>query len=458
MNKKQVKASFLELAKDKVPENYQPWPLLAEKHEGINNGYSTELGTRQSITRRFPIRNVGLIGLFILLVCGIFFTTPSGRVMAQNIAAFFTHSGKDWKPIPSEYNQTALPEVIAKETQIPAQTVTLQTPSEFFMFQRQKNLQEGAPLDNISREQAAEMVDYPLKEPVSLPDGYQFNYAVHFVDNDNTLLVYGYQPDPKGEMIMLTLSPTLIQDEVGSDAKIDKIKVNGFEAEMVRGGWLALAGENQEKWEPKLPVTTIRWFDGELYIKIQFHLNEPTSPAYLDLSQMLKVAESIPITANESGQSDKKTRITPTSIPSADSFCAMEEKLGYDLLEPGILPAGYKLKELLQVPGTSQIDAYYRPNASDETGPRLTISQRSLSLIPQTTPQNYPPDKVELVDIFGSQGRLIEGVNDGSGSYPSWFLFWETQDKAISLWYYPGSEITDEAAKAMLIDIAKSMK
>ena len=250
-------------------------------------------------------------------------------------------------------------------------------------------------------------------------------------------------------MIMLTLSPTLIQDEIGPNATVEKIKVNGHDGNMVQGGWLALAGEAHETWEPRVPVTTLRWFDGEVYIKLQFHLNEPTSPANLTFAQMLKVAESIQ--ATDPGKS--------RSIPAGpiQDYRNMEAQVGHPLLKPGILPAGYQMVEIEQVPGRQQVDARYRPATSDETGPRLSITQIPLAGLPEIKPQKYPPDLVEMVDISGRQGRLMMGVNDG-GSYPSWWLFWETPDLAMSIWYYPGPKISAEEAKRMMIEIAKSMK
>jgi hypothetical protein len=165
---------------------------------------------------------------------------------------------------------------------------------------------------------------------------------------------------------------------------------------------------------------------------------------------MLKVAESIRTSA--------RSELKATSIPLNETFQKMETKFGYNLLEPGILPPGYEFNQVEQVPGRPQVDAYYRPSTSDETGPRLTISQIPLSTLPKMKSQNYPQDIVEMVDILGNQGRFMKGANDGSGSNPGWFLFWETKDLALSIWYYPGPKVEEKAAREMLIKIAESMR
>jgi hypothetical protein len=405
---------------------------------------------KRFVPDRITLRRVGIIALVLLIVFAFFIATPVGRVVAERITHFFTHAAVNWKPIPAEYNLTAAPEQKPVETATLAPPVTGQTIPQFFSLAEPKRVKQGGTSDTLSHAAAASLVPYPLKEPQDLPDGYQFSYALFFPQNNNILLAYPYQPDPKGEMILLILSPAFIPDEVGPDAKVEKITVNGFEGEMVQGGWLALAGEDWETWESRLPVTTLRWFDGEIYIKIQFHLNETFSPAYLSLPQMLHVAESVR-PAPESG-----LQLTP--VPANTAFQEMEKQFGYNLLEPGFLPAGYELREVEQVPGRIQVDARYRPAASAETGPRLTISQIPLSVLPKVEPQDYPPDSVKIVDINGSPGRLMDAVDEGPDVYPSWFLFWETPDLAMSIWFYPGPNISAEDAKGMLIEIAKSMK
>lgn len=413
-----------------------------------NNSRTIWAGSNGPVLRRNALRPLILIPLTLLIILGIIFATPVGRVVAERIAAFFTHAESSEKPILPQSNQTAAPQADVVGTQAPVPTATTENPSQFFFVQNQKGLTEAAPPDYINREQAAALAEYPLKEPQNLPDGYKFSYAIYFPENRSTFFVYGYQPQPKGEMILLTLSPTLIQDEVGPDAKVEKITVNGIEGELVQGGWIALAGETHETWEPRLAVTTLRWFDGDLYLKIQFHLNEPSSPAYLSLPQMLAVAESIRPAARDEPR--------PTPIPPSETFRKMEAQFGVNLLEPGILPAGYELVKAEQVPGRLQVYAQYRPATSGKTGPRLDISQIPLSGLPEIKP--YDSDQVELVDILGRQGRLMMGVNDGSGSYPSWWLLWETPDLAMGVWYFPGPGVSEEEAKTMLIEIGKSMK
>jgi hypothetical protein len=323
-------------------------------------------------------------------------------------------------------------------------------PSQFFSFPEHKRPDPAEPLEYISQEEAASLATYPLKEPQILPQGYRFSYAIFFPENQNILMVYAYeQAASSGEMIMLTLSPTLIREEVGPEAYIDTLTINGNTGEVVQGGWIALAGEDWESWESRMPVTTLRWFDGDLYIKLQFHLNESSSPSYIDSPMMLAIAESVsPITITNS---------QPTPLPTLEGFNEMEGQVGYDLLEPGILPDGFELALVEQVPGSRQVYAQFYPPDSGENGPRLSISQIPLSTLSERTPQSYPPE-VEIVDILRCEGRLMEGVNDASGSYPSWWLFWENQELAISLWYYPGLEVSEEGAKELMIEIAKSMQ
>jgi hypothetical protein len=162
---------------------------------------------------------------------------------------------------------------------------------------------------------------------------------------------------------------------------------------------------------------------------------------------MLKVAESIQRT-----DPAKPRVIAPAAL---NDFRKMEAQVGFPLLEPGILPAGYELVEIDQVPGRQQVDARYRPATSGETGPRLTITQIPLSGLPPIKP--YIKDPVEQVNINGRSGRLMAGVNDG-GSSPSWFLLWETPDLAMSIWFYPGPAVGEQEAKASLVAIAKSMQ
>lgn len=275
----------------------------------------------------------------ILILGAFIFATPAGRVIAGRIAAFFTFAEQDWKPIPPEYNQATEPP--ATETPTPTgETRTpdgetappagdIPSPAPTPPATGEVPPPTSAPADqpqNLTRAEVAALIAYPLQELQALPEGYQFGYAVYFPENGSVLLVYPYQPGSDGattgEMIMLTLSPVLLPDEVGPDAAIEKVTINGFAGELVQGGWLALAGEAHQTWEPRMPVYTLRWFDGALYLKLQFHLNEPSSPSYLSRAQMLEVAQSI----RPAGEQEAPAAASPASA----TFQAMEVQIDMD--------------------------------------------------------------------------------------------------------------------------------
>jgi hypothetical protein len=447
MDENLLKSCFLELANEKIPENGQPWLVFSEKVKKSHSKRSTMPNTTHGTGVRFTKKYAYLVGLAVILISVIFFITPAGRVAAKNIAEFFIRLENSWKIVPPEYDQTTVWQETIEPSSVPITT-------EFFIQQRQRTLPEGDSLDYLTFDQAASLVSYPLIEPQRLPDGYQFGYAINLAETENTLLVYPFQPVATGEMIMLTLSPTLLQDEIGPEVEVKKVEINGFEGEMVQGGWLALAGQEREYWEPNVPVTTLRWFDGALYLKIQFHLNEPSSPAFLSLSQMLAVAESI----SNSVDNVRPVATEPLEqVPSEQTYSDLEVEIGYNLLQPGVLPQGFSLDTIDQVPGSLQVTAYYSLESTDQTGPRLTISQIPLTSIPEIKQQDYP-DTVEIVDVLGNQGRIIKGVEDGTGSSPSWFLYWETQDTALSIWFSPGSGADEETIKTILVRMAESMR
>ena len=404
-----------------------------------------------SLFRKPSFTALAFAVVFTLILILVFFATPIGRVVAARISLFFTFSESSNKPLPTasvlEETLQATPDV----TDTPVPLVTVSPGSQFFSFLKEKDTNNPVPSGRMRMEEAASLVDYPLQVPQLLPVGYQFSYALYFPESRNVLLNFSYQEaDSTGEMILLTLSPSLIQDEIAPETQVEKIKVNGYDAEMVQGGWIALSGEDHESWEPRLPVFTIKWFDGKTYLKLQFHLNESFSPAFIEVKEMHALAETVhPIS-----QIDP----IPTPIPSSELLQQIETQLGINFLEPGILPSGYELRLVEQVPGRMQLYAVYRPlNAPEDSRHQIAIDQIPLSSLPDRKPQTYPPS-VKIVDILGNQGRIMTGASDVPGANPSWWLFWETPDLAVSIYIEQGPDFTTDEAERWLIQIAESMK
>jgi hypothetical protein len=70
-------------------------------------------------------------------------------------------------------------------------------------------------------------------------------------------------------------------------------------------------------------------------------------------------------------------------------------------------------------------------------------------------PQSAPAHSIDPVYYFRS--FLCHTRKARGGSYPSWWLFWETPDLTMSIWNYPGPNINAEEAKTLMIEIAKSI-
>ena len=52
----------------------------------------------------------------------------------------------------------------------------------------------------------------------------------------------------------------------------------------------------------------------------------------------------------------------------------------------------------------------------------------------------------------------MTGAIDVPGANPSWWLFWETPDLAVSIYIEQGPDFTADEAERWLIQIAESMK
>lgn len=272
MIEKQVQSILRALAEQQAPTaKIDLWPVIESRfiQEGGQMGEPTKRRELEITTRQthFPrLRLAATITLVTLLVCGMFFITPQGQAVAQNILHFFTRSESNQLPIQPGQLTTA-----------PYAANPSSDPSS--IIYADKNIEEV-------RQQAG----FAVYVPSWIPDNLAFSGA-SFDKESKVVRIFYRLLDTNGLVFRqetIPLSDTCdLCSKVGADAAIQKVSIDGAYGEYVEGVWKLT--DKGQIWESDPFLKTMRWQAGGM----AFELLYMGPPETLSMEQMILVAESI---------------------------------------------------------------------------------------------------------------------------------------------------------------------
>jgi hypothetical protein len=212
-----------------------------------------------------------VIVLVLCLVMGVLFI-PSVRVIARQIIYSF---------------------IAAPTNQIEVQ-VTVTNPSDLYQYTNPSNYP-------LSVEKAQNTAGYPVMQLSTLPKDVHLIGARFDPGYDATIILY--QGD--GYDLFLTQRPLGNGQDVfsiGSEVKIEQVKIGENSAEFVAGGWKAISTQTpngtmtpggevsiRAVWDNTLPQYTLRWqVNGFAYELRSVGENSPSQTSLINLANELK--------------------------------------------------------------------------------------------------------------------------------------------------------------------------
>lgn len=448
------------LAEQGVPANYDAWEVVKTqlKREQVERNSINHSRTAPPIKSVLILRFARTLSMLVLLVGMVFFLTPQGQVIANNLFRFFRKAESNVLPLPSGMpTELSLP----TRTPVPTQIVGLQSispgePGTFITPTPKDKTEQGTFTYGLTISEAEELAKFTVLVPKNLPSGYRLTEVTFESQTRAVQQIFKYFPYQSGEMFVLSQEPSQSSDSVGQSAQIEQIQVGDITVEAVNGSWYSAAGSNQEEWINNAPVYTFRWQQDGFTFTLQFLVGDTFSPAYLSKDDVQAVVEMV--IGTRSALPEKVNLNNLSSIEEAEQIA------GFNLLAPTILPDGFVLGQIVYEPENKRAVFVYQPK---DTGgsmnhPSLIIFEILTNHeVPSVQiPETLPPEAIEQVKIGEASGTFRRGAMvDGNYDPRSGLsLHWETNDLSITIDYSGSSSHSDQLEKADLVKIAEGLQ
>lgn len=449
MNDEQLKRQVIQrLAEEGVTKTHDPWAALQSR-----------LGQRQAgSVRGLVALRIAVVVVTCLLVAGaVFFTTPAGHAIAQDILSLFTRSGQDLRPLPAGQVQEA---PRATVTPVPTRIVGL-LPATAVATQRfvtstpPATQAESGILPGLTIVAAQQLVDFPILELSSLPPGYALSEVAYLPESQAVQQMYTYTPYQAGEVFIFTQQAIAPTDQVGQSAEVSQLRIGDIPVERVVGAWFNAAGAASEQWQTDAPVYTYRWQTGAIYYTLQFLVGDTFSPAYLspeEMQAMVEIALEVRVAF--------PTRLNPYRLPDLG---AVEAAAGFHVLAPTLLPEGFIFERGVYEPESPRAVLIYKPQASSRaiTGASLVIFEIPMaSAQPLATFEGFPDDAVQQVQVGSFPATLVIGAMEDGVYLPEagLALYWRTEALQITLSFSVSSGYPARLDVDSFLAIAESMQ
>ncbi len=299
MNKEDMKSILEKIANQLAPEEkINLWPSIESKllldHEYGNK----EITIRKkifSVNSKSPLQQ-GLVLAIILITLFstvLFFTTPQGKVIGQNLVQFFKRS---------ETNQLALP-IHTLTTVVSESTETTPLSSSFEETKKSAVIVTSPDPKNIldaknQIDEIQELVEYNLEVPDWIPVNLIFSGASIEEGDGNQIVRIFYSINDSdqdyytnGLVLRQQLIPITGYCElctiVGADAFIQEVSISGSYGEYVEGVWKYT--EKGIVWEPDPHLKRLRWQNEGMAFELMFM----GPPEMLLVDDLVKIAEII---------------------------------------------------------------------------------------------------------------------------------------------------------------------
>jgi hypothetical protein len=283
------------------PERIHLWPavkasLVARKHALFAQGASMN---SQNITHRR--RLAALISLAVIFAGAIFFATPQGRVLAQDVLKFFLRSPQNTQPLPTlaapvvtvASPTAAGPTAIHPSATSPAPAAAAPAtaaPAAENLLPFQKTC-GNLYVPKCSLAEIRSLVDFPLYELTAAPAGTQLAGATG--GPQQVTLVYTGAGLNGG--LWLQEGPIAAGTQpvwkVAANTPVEAVSVGSAAGEYVEGGWFAVeTNDGRLSWHADSGARTLRWEAGGMRYSLVFLAGKNITGSLLDKAALLDLA------------------------------------------------------------------------------------------------------------------------------------------------------------------------
>ena len=345
MNDKQLGITVKKLSRELVPDDIDLWPTIERKLVSERRFPSQTMPSGQILIKQARRFRLGFVGLLTVLVLVIFigFTTP-GQTFAQAVIRFFSQAASDTLPAPTS-EAPAWVEV-GPDGSVPGELPTVSAIERFC----DEDIENCFPI-NLQN-----VVDFPLKELSSLPDG--FTYADASGEPEDLSLVY----KGVGDQDVLIFNQKLIgragaatPQPVGASAEVESVQIGDLIGEYVQGSFVQFGGESSMNWYSDTPAQTLIWVEDGIRYILQYHGSSLSKENLIELAAGLTfpVAEHSTLPVSTPTPAEAPEEAYPLTRQQA------EELLGYELLLPTILPENFQFVGIKIDAQTNIVTAFY---------------------------------------------------------------------------------------------------
>jgi hypothetical protein len=262
------------LAEEQEPGDVNLWPAIREHFEKntlpIHQG---KHAMNPKDNRTLKLRLAGAVLLAVLIMGGVLFTTPQGRVWAQETLRFFTRAESD-----------TLPHQIWQMTSTPSQESLVAVPTEIPTPDPSSILVADKKIEEVET-----LAGYSVQVPGFMVEGLPFSGAsfesdrqivrIFYGDNASGLVLREEQFNQSSDCELCTI--------VGASAEIQTVQIGDVTGEYVVGVWKLT--EQGSVWEPEPFLQTIRWQKDGMAFEILYM----GQPELVQKEDLIAIAASI---------------------------------------------------------------------------------------------------------------------------------------------------------------------
>lgn len=388
----------------------------------------------------------------LLLFGMVFAKMPEGQALAESIKHFFKISTVTEIPVnnPELLNTPTLAPTFAVTLAPAVNTESTKTPfptPEGFTIEDTQACQADPYGYRCKIAWAEKKAGFEIKEFPA--DPLEMRFEELYVA-DSKVVQISYARVGGGSFLYLVQGPDYGFNKYGvgvPEGSVQQVMVGEYPGEYVAGTFGVGPGETSYTWKSSGKYS-LRWSDGERWFEI-INFGCVGITQYCSEEELINLALTL---VDES---------TPSNGPRADflkNVKEAEEISGFDVLEPGILPEGFKFSSGRYDKDKSEIVLSYKPADPDQWHyANLEIWQ--IPLDQYSYPDSSDSDNVTLepVNINGHSGTLFFN-HEGNDKYILGSVKWQTDEWVFILTLHATDAYGGTFTREQVLEIARSVK